>query len=83
MELMEAHVYVLPNPDIFWGKFNNFLRLRALFGTIFRVMVFNKIREVRWHVVSIVLFLNFFVGKLHNLVRFIELLSKLYMHNHF
>ena len=28
-------------------KFNNFLHFRALFGTIFRVMVFKKIREVR------------------------------------
>ena len=27
-------------------KFNNFLRFRALFGTIFRVMFFKKIREV-------------------------------------
>ena len=28
-------------------KLNNFLRFRALFGTIFRVMVYKKIREVR------------------------------------
>ena len=48
---------------IFLGKFNNLIRLRAQFGTIFRVIVFNKIREERWHVVAIVLFLIFFVGK--------------------
>ena len=64
----------------FLGKFNNLIRLRAQFITIFRVVVFNKIREERWHVVAIVLFLIFLWGNLHNLVRFIELLSKLYMH---
>ena len=44
------------------GQCNNFLRFRALFGTIFRVMIIKKIREVRWHVVSIVLFLNILWG---------------------
>ena len=46
----------------FWEKmenFNNFPRFRALFGKFIRAMAFEKICEVRWHVVSIVLFLNF------------------------
>ena len=42
-----------------FGEFNKFLRFRVLFCTIFGVMVFNNIREVRWHVVSVVLFQNF------------------------
>ena len=41
------------------GKFNNFPRFRALFGIIIRAMALENICEVRWHVVSIVFFLNF------------------------
>ena len=66
----------------FWkklGKFNNFPGFRALFGIIIRDMALENIREVRWHVVSVVFFLNF-CGELHNLVRFNEFHSKLYMH---
>ena len=40
-------------------KFNNFPRFRALFDTIVSDIFFKKIREARWHAVSIVLFLTF------------------------
>ena len=46
----------------FWekmGKFNYFPRFRTLFGIIIGAMALENIREVRWHVVSIVFFLNF------------------------
>ena len=33
-----------------FGKFNNLLRFRALFGTICRVIYFLKISDVCWHV---------------------------------
>ena len=56
------------------GKFNNFLPFRALFGTIFRVMGFIKIREVRKLArhISIVSCL-YFCGETAYLVRFIKL----------
>ena len=55
-----------------FGKFHNFLRFRTLFSTNFRNMFYKKIREVRWHVVSVVLILNL-CGETAYLVRFIEL----------
>ena len=55
-------------------KFNNFLRYRALFGTIFRVMFFKKIREVG--LCKLARYFNCFVSeffwKTACLIRFIE-----------
>ena len=42
-----------------FAEFDHLLRFRALYGTIRRVMLFQKIRDVRWHVVSVVFFSEF------------------------